>query len=158
MAPWAYEPKRLEEVNGRLDVYPLGKVLWSMVAGKNGFMREDWNRPENDLGKVFPDNPSMRLINGILERSVVREEKDCIKSAVDLLPLVEDAVAQLRKGAEKPDQGPWPCRVCGKGEYRPVKRLQSNQAIDEANSTTAWIDLRLYVCDQCKHVQIFDRT
>jgi len=39
MAPWAYKNERLDvaAINPSLDVYPLGKVLWSMISGRNGF-------------------------------------------------------------------------------------------------------------------------
>ena len=39
MAPWAYKNAKLElsEIDQRLDIFPLAKVLWSMIAGRNGF-------------------------------------------------------------------------------------------------------------------------
>jgi serine/threonine protein kinase len=153
MAAWAYEARRLEEVDGRLDVYPLGKVLWSMVAGRNGFAREEWGRPENDLEKIFPGDEAMPLINGILSRSVVREEKDCLASADDLFAQVSDAIAQLRSSAERPSKGPWRCRACGIGGYIPQDYFRIGTTSQQG--MPAQIGLRIHVCDHCQHLQLF---
>ena len=39
MAPWAQNDLRLlaEDINPRLDIYPLAKVLWSMIAARRRF-------------------------------------------------------------------------------------------------------------------------
>lgn len=39
MAPWAYKREKLEldKISPALDIFPLAKVLWSMIAGQNGF-------------------------------------------------------------------------------------------------------------------------
>jgi serine/threonine-protein kinase len=56
MAPWAYKYERLSlgDVTFALDLYRMGKVLWSMIAGRSGFAREEFNRDENNLEKMFP--------------------------------------------------------------------------------------------------------
>jgi serine/threonine protein kinase len=48
MAPWAYKNERLEieDINPTLDIYPLARVLWSMIAGRNGFSYWEYDRPE----------------------------------------------------------------------------------------------------------------
>jgi serine/threonine protein kinase len=150
IAPWVDRPQRFEKVDGRLDIYALGKVLWSMVAGLQGFLREEWDRPENDLEKMFPNDLAVPLINGILAKCVVREEAQCLESAAKLQALVQDAITELRVGAEKPDSGPWRCRACGTGSYV----AQNDHRI---YGSSWWMDVKLYVCNQCKHVQMIQQ-
>ncbi len=67
MAPWAVGARRIETVRPSFDVFPLAKVLWCMIAGER--MLPYWFHREEDhnLEKKFPDQPSMRLINSLLE-------------------------------------------------------------------------------------------
>ena len=87
MAPWAYENARLSlsQVQPALDVYPLGKVLWSMISGKNGFPFWEYDRDANNLEKMFPDDPNMPLVNTFLAKCIVREERDCLFSTVAMM-------------------------------------------------------------------------
>jgi serine/threonine protein kinase len=79
MAPWAYEPIQLalEKVSQALDIYPLAKVLWSLVAGRDGFPYWEYDADDNNLEKLFPEDPIMPLVNELLAKCVVRHEKDC---------------------------------------------------------------------------------
>ena len=56
MAPWAYDGVRLEfsKINPRLDIYPLGKVLWSMIAGKRGFPFWEMREAATIWKRYFP--------------------------------------------------------------------------------------------------------
>src|SRR5260370_35855910 len=122
MARWAYDNARLEldKVNPTLDIYPLGKVLWSMVAGRNGFPYWEFAEPANNLEKLFPTEPTMSLVNELLAKCVVRHEKDCSLSTVkDLLIEVDGLIDKIkaRRGQRPDGSATWPCRVCGKGTY-----------------------------------------
>jgi len=128
MTPWANTHRRLsyEEINPTLDIYPLGKVLWCMVSGRQTLdfwyfdRRAKGNRPSNNLEDLFPGDPSMQIVNEILSKCVVEDEDNCLRSAVELLSLVDQAIARLRSTGLRPvDGSPWPCRVCGKGNYPP---------------------------------------
>src|SRR5713226_3430941 len=116
MAPWAYDNVRLElsKVKAPLDIYPLGKVLWSMISGRNGFPFWEYQKEDNNLEKLFPHDPSMPLINDLLGRCVVREEKDCLlSSAVDLRSAVDELIEQIirdRSGRRPDGAETWPCR------------------------------------------------
>ena len=118
MAPWAYKNQRLtlDEMNFKLDIYPLGKVLWSMVSGHDGFLREEFRVDDNDLTKLFPNDPAMPLINDLLDQCVVRNEKECLfQNALDLrlaidglhrLSLGRRGVLRLR-GGDRGRSGVW---------------------------------------------------
>jgi serine/threonine protein kinase len=83
MAPWAYRKEKLElsKISPALDIFPLAKVLWSMIAGQNGFPFWEYDRDENNLENLFPDDPAMPLVNSILAKCIVREEGQCDSSA-----------------------------------------------------------------------------
>jgi hypothetical protein len=126
MAPWAATQNRvaLEDVNPTLDIFPLGKVLWCMVAGRSNLefwyfdQEEKRGRPSNNLETLFPEDPAMPIINEILRKCVVEDEDSCLKTASELLDIVKSATARIRGFGRKPqDDGPWQCQTCGKGHY-----------------------------------------
>jgi serine/threonine protein kinase len=160
MAPWANTHRRLtfEEVNPTLDLYPLGKVLWCMVSGQPTLDLWYFNRcargarPSNNIEDLFPGDPSMHVVNEILSKCVVEEEDNCIKSADELLHLVDQAVAFLRSPGLRPSGGvPWPCGVCGKGHYLP----QGARILELPGYPQMHLDV--FICDNtaCSHVELF---
>lgn len=123
MAPWTYDPVRLEssQVKAPLDIYPLAKVLWSMISGRNGFTYWEYQEEANNLEKINPGDPSMPLVNGLLGKCIVRQEKDCIPSALMLRSAVDELIERVRiiqQGLREDGAETWPCRLCGKGTYR----------------------------------------
>jgi serine/threonine protein kinase len=101
MAPWAHTGKRVDEVHPSFDVFPLGKLLWVMVAGRQILPPYRTHRsPGHKLEEMFPDRPGMEQINSILDSCIVTEEAECLRSAVPLLTRVDQAIQAL----EKPNQ------------------------------------------------------
>jgi len=157
MAPWAYMTSRMsiDEVRPSLDIFPLGKVLWSMIAGRNGFSFWEHARPENNLELLFPGKPEMRLVNRILSQCVVRDEKDCLKSAAELESLLQATIIELRRGCEKPAVGPWRCRICGIGDYVREAEDSSVTVVSQSGGNDAGRRLSTYICDHCHHAEFF---
>ena len=119
MAPCAHDNVRLElsQVKAPLDIYPLGKVLWSMISGRNGFPFWEYNEDANNLEKLFPNDPNMSLINGLLAKCIVRREQDCaLSSAHKLRSGVDDVIAQIktRRGYRSAGADMWPCMLCNR--------------------------------------------
>jgi serine/threonine protein kinase len=159
MAPWVYAPARvpIDEIKPALDLFPLGKVLWSMIAGINGFPYWEFDRPENDLVKLFPDDPAMRFVNYLLSKCIVREEADCVQDAGRLLSLVDEAIRMVRNLDRKSDGDlSWRCLVCGKGYYQQEKwfRWHSRELINQQGNAQI-MDGTAYSCNNCGHVQFF---
>jgi serine/threonine protein kinase len=121
MAPWVYERKKvsLSAINPLLDIYPLAKVLWSMIAGKDGFPFWEFKRNENNLEMLFPYDSSMSAVNNFLGKCIGRDEEDCkIRFAPVMLDEIDKLIAeiQIAIGSERSGKSEtWPCRVCGKG-------------------------------------------
>lgn len=165
MAPWANTEHRLAlaEVNPTLDIFPLGKVLWCMISGRPGL--EFWyydrpakgNRPANNLEHLFVNDPAMRVVNEILGKSVVEDEDQCLKSAHELLALVDDAIRRIKRSGQKPENNdePWRCLVCGTGHYSkdPIHGIIHLSGPSGRNVEP--ISVGLYVCDKCGHLQAF---
>jgi len=173
MAPWAYEDVRvqLSQVKAPLDIYPLGKVLWSMISGRNGFGFWEYKRAENDLEQIFPNDPSMPLVNSLLSGCVVREEKDCLPSVAELRSAVDELielVSTYQRGFRPDSADTWPCRTCGRGRYL----VASAPPGFDPNNPSMTAPLRIpthvpgrtisdragfsvYICNHCGHAELF---
>ena len=77
MPPWADVDGRLGTVDCNFDIYMLGKLLWCMVSGRLRLQRERFDRPSNDLTKIFKDDPAMFMVNVILKQCLVEEPEQC---------------------------------------------------------------------------------
>ena len=160
MPQWADLGERLENVQTNFDVYMLGKLLWCMVTGRLKLPREYHKRPAYDVTALFPNDQNMRKVNEIIEKCVVEEPEHCLKSAQELLVLVDEALVSIQKGIPMLDgrgKPVLPCRVCGKGLYvehnaggRPTLPV-----VDELNCPTHPILLRVFVCSVCSHYELF---
>jgi hypothetical protein len=116
----------------------------------------------------------MELVNSILDRCIVEEQDDCLKSAEELLPYIDDAIFILQRGGQMlKDEAPRPCRVCGKG-YKllaPSRDPKDKERVVIAGNKEfmgrgypAWAGqlsgaqkpiLRVFACDACGHCEIF---
>jgi serine/threonine protein kinase len=161
MPPWAHRDQRFEMVEPNFDVYMLGKLLWCMVAGRLKLFREEHHSPEFDLTVMFPNDPNMHVINGILDLCIVLKPSDCRQSARQLLPAIDEAIGILSRGGQLLSDGiPRPCRFCGKGYYRPGNPASN---LDREIKLRTWrgqkpvplAPLRMFTCDTCGHVEMF---
>jgi serine/threonine protein kinase len=157
MPQWADLGGRLEHVQTNFDVYMLGKLLWCMVTGRLKLPREYHKRPAYDVTAIFPNDRNMRKVNEIIEKCVVEEPEHCLKSAQELLVMVDDALVSIERGIPMLDgKGKLvlPCRVCGKGFYREHNSVQL-KANDSQNRGAPPIPIRMFVCSICTHYEFF---
>jgi len=157
MPQWADLGERLENVQTNFDVYMLGKLLWCMVTGRLKLPREYHKRPAYDVTALFPNHQNMREVNEIIEKCVVEEPEHCLKSAQELLIMVDDALVSIQKGTPMLDgKGKLvlPCRVCGRGFYREHNSVQL-KANDSQNRGAPPIPIRMFVCNVCTHYEFF---
>jgi serine/threonine protein kinase len=164
MAPWAYRRERLEltKISPSLDIFPMAKVLWSMIAGRNGFPFWEYTRDENNLEKLFPDDPIMALVNErILSTRIVREAEECDGSAGTLRDQVDGLISHIQdlRGFRPDNVDAWPCKVCGRGKYKrsgpPKYQIRGFREGGPVNEQ----EQRFYasVCDHCGHADFFTR-
>lgn len=174
MAPWANMGMRLEEVHQSFDVFPLGKVLWSMISGDPSLPYWYHRREAYNLERRFPHISDMRVVNElILDACIVEEESQCLPSATHLLERVEEVIRVVSRGGQVLQIGtPRPCRVCGRGQYRPLLGQEEDLALgftggDEyrrhggpvlfnADPRFAKVaTVRAFTCDACGHIELF---
>jgi len=153
MAGWA-TGIRIEEVKPTCDVFSLGKVLWSMVAGAPFLRFWYYDDPEFNVEKMFPDDPSIRLVNPLLAKCVVEREKDCLPDAGALLAEIDKVLPIVQRGGELlGEEIKRPCRVCGVGEYEafPEGEIENSLVRKPAGQR----GMKMFTCKHCGHVQLF---
>jgi serine/threonine protein kinase len=177
MAPWARHSGPIDNVKANFDVFPLAKVLWSMLSGQPvlpfWYFNSDTDANRRyDLTKLFPKMSAMRLVNQqILSAAIVEQEKDCLASAGALLNRVDEVLETLGSEGQVIGNSDMRCLVCGRGRYRlrwvkqhehlrmlPVARLpQPNQSpqFHQVFAGDNWITVRVHSCDHCGHVALF---
>ena len=98
---------RLADVQPTFDVFSLAKVLWAMVSGSPKFRLWYFDRPENDLRQMFPEEPGVQFVHEILRRCVVEfEDRMAVRDASELLGEIDTAIAATSHGCQLP--GPEP--------------------------------------------------
>jgi serine/threonine protein kinase len=164
MAPWAYRKERVEltKISPALDIFPMAKVLWSMIAGRNGFPFWEYTRDENNLERLFPDNPIMALVNDrILSTRIVREAGECDGSAETLREQVEGLINYIKdlRGFRPDSVDVWPCKVCGRGKYRRGGPPKYQIRGFREGGPESEREQRFYasICDHCGHAEFFTR-
>jgi serine/threonine protein kinase len=161
MAPWAYKKQKLEldKVNWTLDIFPLTKVLWSMIAGQNGFPFWEYKRDENNLESLFPADPTMKLVNDrILATRIVRDEQDCNGVAITLAAQVDQLIEYIRfmRGYKNDKAETWPCKICGRGKYSSIGPRYQIKGFREGGPVLLQNQsLYVSVCDHCGHAELF---
>jgi serine/threonine protein kinase len=168
MPPWAEAGGRLVDVTSKVDVYMLGKLLWCMVSGRLRLQREWFDRPNNNLTVIFPDDPAVHMVNVILKRCLVESAEQFQTSASDLVLIVSTYLRMLERGGQLLHVGiPRPCRVCGHGQYQNEGYATTQPPIAKdapvglrlwvGGSDIASLPVYPFVCDSCGHVEFFTR-
>jgi serine/threonine protein kinase len=151
MPQWGDLGERLENVEANFDVYMLGKLLWCMVSGRHKLPREYHRKTAYNLADQFPNDPEMRVVNDILDKCVVEEPNQCLKSARELLEVVDNSLTVLGSGTLQLDEHGklvLPCRLCGKGFYQ-------EHTTGQLQMSPVPIRVRILVCNVCTHYEFF---
>jgi serine/threonine protein kinase len=166
MPPWGDLGDRLEKVQPNFDVYMLGKLIWSMIAGRLKLPREWHRRPEYDLAKMFATDPRMHMVNEILDKCIVEEPNNCLPSARDLLKLLDEIPGVIGRGGQPLADGvPRPCRVCGRGFYHSADENSAKRGgtvhhrlervIGGREEYVSIMRFKPFVCNLCGHAEFF---
>lgn len=143
MPGWVLGKTRIEDVRPSVDVFALGKVLWCMVSGEHGLPLWYHDKPQYDLGTLFPENFQIPWITGILSKSVRENEADCLPDAGALLKEFDTAIEAISKGAQPLNiSAQRRCWVCGIGYYIGMAGADYDQT-------------RRFECSHCGHLQTF---
>jgi serine/threonine protein kinase len=98
MAPWAYTDVRVDDVRPTFDIFPLGKLLWTMVSGRRILPPYRTHRDRDfRLEEPFPGRPGIELVNSVLDKCIVTDEQNCLPNASALLDIVVSAIETLEQ-------------------------------------------------------------
>ena len=149
MPPWATR-MRIEDINPSFDVFSLGKTIWSMVS-PDPFLRLWYHRREEfNLERMFRNRPEIALLNGLLDKCIVEDEKDCHENGGSLLKEINRLLDALRLGADPISDSERPCRVCGFGKYQlKVNNRDSYSNIVNFGFNPRIHAFKVFVCDNC---------
>src|SRR6266852_4118294 len=145
MPGWAMG-MRLQDVRPSFDIFPLGKLLWSMVSGQPKLQL--WYHHEDgfELEKMFPLSQDILWARLILDECIVEKEKDCLLSAKELLAIVDTVLHALERHSQVIGKDVRRvCNVCGLGEYQEI----SKDALALAQS------FHIFRCRHCGHSEFF---
>lgn len=149
MPSWAM-PLRIEEIEPSLNVFSLGKLLWSMVSGSSELPLWHYAQKEFNLEEKFPRRHSIRLANYLFSNCIVELEKDCLPDAIALLKKVDEVLSLIDSNADVVDPKiRRQCKVCGEGDYE-----ESDAGSYFAKPVGKRV-MKMWVCDHCGNVQWF---
>lgn len=155
MPMWA-QNLRIENVPPAFDVYCLGKVIWWMVANRPPFNIWYYDRPENNLEKLFPQAEHTALVNRLLGRCVCQEEEDCLPHASALLDEIDECLSRIATGHDLMVENDKPkCRACDVGIYNLNIDRDNNGARNFGLNPSSNRSFKIYACNNCGHVQLF---
>jgi serine/threonine protein kinase len=160
MAPWA-QGIRIEEIKPTFDVFSLGKVLWSMISGKPVLPLWYFKKNENDLEKIFPNTSYINLINPLLEKCIVENEKDCLQDAEKLLNEIDKILNVIEIHGDKIDQNlERRCKVCGIGAYKLMVDINNNIGNLKEYGFNERGDhlMKIFTCNYCGNIQLFAKN
>jgi serine/threonine protein kinase len=166
MAPWIDRKNRisLDKIDATLDIYPLGKLLWSMISGEDMLPRENFEDHEYNLEALFLDTPrEMKRINELLKKCVVDKREKCLPNVDDLLSEIERIEIPLA-GKREGNIRKWPCRLCRMGEYESQHTSETPNHVSvpiivQVHQRGYGVDnqkqIHVYACNHCGNVELF---
>jgi hypothetical protein len=152
----------LENPTPAVDVFLLGSLLWCMVSGRPRLYGERYKHDAFNLKKIFPENRWMRLINLVLSQCPGADENECVKSANEILTIVDEVLSTMTRNSPIFDENNTlviPCRFCSKGFcYKLAKSagqgLRFNLSIHDENSVHSHVvSLDIFQCTACSTIE-----
>lgn len=136
MPTWLISRDRMDQVRTTFDVFALGKILWCLISGERVLRLHYIEEEENDLRKLFSENPAVQIVHEqILAKTVVEHERNCLKDAASLLEVVDSTIARLDAESHSV------CKCCGKGRY-----------VGDVVGATGSPRRFTLACDRCGHI------
>ena len=148
--PWSYT-KHLVDVQPTYDVFSLAKLLWAMVSGRPKFPLWYFDSEEDDLRRMFPNEPATQYVHEILAKCVVQfENQTRLQNASELLEEIDAAILAVSSGSQIPGiKFKMRCRFCGIGTY------EKASAYSIAGNLRTDYERNYFLCGHCGHLESF---
>jgi len=155
MPTWAYGV-RVEDVKPTFDVYCLGKLLWSLISGKPKLLLWYYDKPQNNVEKLFPDKPFINLVNPLFEKCIVEDEDKCLPNANALLSEIDKLLEIIEHKADRIDLDiERKCKVCGVGTYQLIVNENIHNTRNFGIQSAGNRKWKIFTCSYCGNVQLF---
>lgn len=156
MPMWA-QGIRIDDIDIAFDIFGLGKVLWSMISGKQFLRGWYYDRDEFNLVSQFPKNRYMKLVNELLSKCVVEHREDCTLTADSLIEEIDKIESIIKDNAYLIDPTvEVHCTVCGLGKYNCIVDRDDVVLRNFGLTPVSGHKMKIYSCDNCGNVQFFD--
>jgi serine/threonine protein kinase len=155
------EDGRLDQISTKCDIYSLGKLLYWIISG-NTYSREKhretkWDiKGANNNTDLGWDNIYLEHINRLLDLMVI-SDINARRDVDNILILTKNAIRLIQKEFTPVSTTiKQPCLYCGQGHYVSRADQGNSAAITNFGMTPrGTVDLRIYTCNKCGHVQMF---
>lgn len=157
----------LENVDPRLDVYSLGKILYWMLSNGKIFDREKHRESRYDISKDKIDSEFF-ILNDFLDKMIVEDRGRRLNDAAEVMEKVKDIILIVqRRGHYINIDAPQVCLFCAAGTYKiHIDGVSGNKR--KHLSTNIHNEIRnnfgvepvspqqiIMVCSHCGNVQTF---
>ena len=130
-----------------------------MISGKTLLPLWYHRRAEYDLSRLFPIDPNVHLINGLLDGCIKENEEDIgYPDAMALLTQIDLLLEIMKRDGELLSlEIRRICRVCGYGQYELIADDMRTPTSSESVGfrLVGHIKWRVFCCGSCGNIQTF---
>ncbi|MFH1415588.1 MAG: protein kinase [Elusimicrobiota bacterium] len=154
LPPWA-KGTEIARLEPSIDVFSVGKLLWSMITGKSRMHGYYYINSENDLRKLLPDDPAGDAVNSLLVKCI-REKNDMfIKNGIQLMEAIDEVLYRIDRLTGGGPHIASLCVVCGEGRYEMVIDRNAIRTENFGLHPSKTHVFRVLQCNNCSNVQLF---
>ncbi len=155
MPQWAMG-KRIEDIDKSIDIYGLGKILWSMLSGRSYLNLWYYDKDDYNIERMFPNLPEIQWAKKIFEKCIVEEKNKCLESTEELLKLLDTIIQAVNLNADVLDNKAQKiCHVCGLGKYEMVSNGDAAPTHNFGLRPAGIAKIAVSACSKCGHVHLF---
>ncbi len=155
MPGWAVG-MRIEDTTPAFDVFGRGKLLWAMLSGRSVLPLWYLHKRAYELEEMFPKDDSIKWARPILDRCIVENEEQYLRSAADLLVEIDMVLPALDRHGQVVAEGvERRCNVCGLGRYASIANESITDIHNFGLNPSGNSSFKIFTCSNCGHVELF---
>ena len=155
MPTWA-QGVRIDDIKPTFDVFSLGKLLWTLISGQPKLLLWYFDRPQNNVEKLYPEGSFIKLANPLFKKCIVEDEHNCLSDASELLKEVDKVLSVIENKADVIDlKVKRKCKACGIGNYELVVNEKNIDVSNFGFSPVGDRKWKIFTCSYCGNVQLF---